>query len=149
MIHHVKDGWTFSRGSDGNVTLSSDAAIGQLLSLEMSADEWVSALTSLAHEADTPRAHALAAKLHLGAPPPARQIIHRITGYTGLDRLLGLLPERWQARWCGRVLMRGQYAGADLDATDIILRFPHGSYRIVDAEGRVELVTAPTMPAGL
>lgn len=149
MTHHVEGG-TFQRREDGSVCVTLDArhvrgVADDRIDVELDADQWVSVLTSMAKDADTAQAHALAAKLHLGvAPAPTRECFEQ-PRFTGRHAPLYLLPEHLQARFVGWKLMRrgGRYHGVDLETTRVVLRFPGGAYRVVDSSGRVEPCDRP------
>lgn len=78
-----------------------------------------------------------------------KDLSFRVHGFTGWDVLLGLLPERWQARVIARRLMRSVYRGVDLEQLRVLLLMPRGAYRVLDSAGRVELTASDPQAAQL
>ena len=66
----------------------------------------------------------------------------RVTGWTGFaDTMSATISKKWFARRVARKLMRDTWKGVDPAATDIILHFPFGTYRVVNRKGKVEPFT--------
>ena len=58
-------------------------------------------------------------------------------GYSGVDVLLTILPKAWQSRIVARRWMKA-VGNPDPLVTRLIINMPWGTYRIVDAAGRLE-----------
>lgn len=67
----------------------------------------------------------------------SRALIFTVSAYSGWQRLLGLLPHRWQARRVARALVRslGVIPGTGIP---LVIQFPFGAFQVLDTRGRVE-----------
>ena len=72
-----------------------------------------------------------------GGPERVRRMVRvSVSGYSGRDVFLSLLPGRWQARAVARGVVK-DYRGV-LPAQGVAVRLPDGRwYEILDAKGRV------------
>ena len=69
-----------------------------------------------------------------------RPLNFRFTAFNGRDVWKNWMSEKWQARAIAKVLLRGQWKGADAETTDLVIHMGLGTYRIVQTGPRIKVV---------
>lgn len=82
-----------------------------------------------------------------GPAMPSHEIVFTFGGFAGSDAILSYLPERWQAHVVGQALLRGPYKTVDLETTALVVRMPHGDYRVL--RDRIVPCNGARIPMGM